>query len=123
MATTGMDDYFAARDAYLRQFKITTSYRDLWREGEVSPFARMVIKFVDDIVKAEENIAQRGRQIIDRISRVSETVSLRFHINHLGELQRLPAEYDQACVARQAAIENLALAAAQYREARDEASA
>lgn len=123
MATTTTTDPVDTRDAYLAQFKITASYQDLWRESEANPFARMVIKFVDDIVRADENLTQHGQQIIARIQRVTKAIATRHHINNLGELQRAPAEYDQACAARQTAIENLALAAAQYHEAQGKNSA
>jgi hypothetical protein len=45
MAITTMTDYFAPRDAYLTQFKITASYKDVWQQGDTDRFARMVVKF------------------------------------------------------------------------------
>lgn len=112
-----MDRYFATRDAYLTQFRITATYRDLFVPNHPNPFAPLVTKFVDDIVKADGEIARLGEVIADRVARVNSQIAKGQHINSLGELQRTPVEYDQQCVARQTAIENLRWVAGNFREA------
>ncbi len=116
-ATASPTSYYGARNAYLDEFTISERYEDLMASARNDPTARMVVHFVDAIVRADEDIIRLGREITDRIERVAAKVASRQHIATLGELQRTPVEYDQACTARQTAIENLRHVAAAYREA------
>jgi hypothetical protein len=120
MTATATDTFYAIRDAYLAQFQITAGYQALFTDITTTtpnPHTRMVLKLVDDVVRADELIADLGTQIINRVERVNVQIGQRHNINSLGELQRLPVEYDMACAARGIAIENLTHAASCYRKA------
>lgn len=105
------------RNAYLDQFTITQRYQDLCHHTN-DPIVRLLVTAVDAIVRADDTILDLGTQITDRIDRTAVKIANRHHINNLGELQRTPVEYDQACAARQTAIEHLRHVAAAYRTSR-----
>jgi hypothetical protein len=119
-STTSTDNRYASRNAYLDQFEISERFEELndIAYANSNPMARLVIKFVEDAVNADRKITELGQWITERITTVNSKIAQQQHISSLGELQRLPAEYDMACGLRQAAIDNLTHVAAAYRQAR-----
>ena len=109
--------YKAIRNGYLDQFKISERYHDLFLKSD-DPNARLLLQSIDTIVRHDEAIIDLGNQIADKLQRTAAKVAAGQHVNSLGELQRVPVEYDQACAAREAAIENLRHVAAAYRATR-----
>lgn len=115
-ATTDSTSYYGARNAYLDQFEISERYEELCDRTK-DPIVRLVVTFVDAIARADEDIVRLGRQITHLIEQANTRIANRHSVNNLGELQRTPVEYDQACATRQAAAENLRQVAAAYRQA------
>jgi hypothetical protein len=116
-ATTTPTDYDGARNAYLDEFQISPRWPELTDQASGDPIARLVIHFVDTIVRADQDILDLGKHITHLIEHTAARVAARQHVAKRGELQRTPVEYDQACSARQVAIENLRHVAAAYRHA------
>ena len=116
-ATITPTDYYGARNAYLDEFQISPRWPKLMDQAPDDMITRLVIHFVETIVRADEDIIDLGKQITHLIDQATARVAARQHVSKMGELQRTPVEYDQACSARQAAIENLRHVAAAYRHA------
>jgi hypothetical protein len=116
MTASATATFYAPRDAYLAQFQITATFEDLALRDS-NTLARLVVQFVEDIVRADERIAELGEQIIRRIESVNTRLANRSHVNNLGELQSVPAEYDRACAVRESTIDALMHVAAAYRKA------
>jgi hypothetical protein len=119
--TASTNDPHVPRNAYLDQFEIKERFDELYDIAYVNsnPMARLVIKFVEDAVQADQKITELGQWITERITAVNSRLTRQQVVNGLGELQRLPVEYDMACGLRQAAMDNLAHVAAAYRRARN----